>query len=276
MISIIICSRKADIPEELKQNIAETIGCEYELCVIDNLRNEYNIFTAYNEGVRRANGDVLCFMHEDVLFHTEGWGKIIINQLADKSIGIIGFAGTHFMPSCPLYWWHSPYISQYNLQTDKGITIQNNTVDYFHGQLADVAAVDGLCFFIPRRLFADIRFDATTYSGFHAYDMDICMQVITSGLRVCVSRSILVEHFWSEEAIRNEKYAKMLYVNMQLFYNKWKDKLPICVGVEEPAYVMHRLNNLCIQAYDAQRVRYSKAYRLGRMLLHPIKTIGKH
>ena len=74
LISLIICSRKADISEELKQNIAETIGCEYELCVIDNSRNEYSIFSAYNEGVRRAKGDILCFMHEDVLFRTNKWG----------------------------------------------------------------------------------------------------------------------------------------------------------------------------------------------------------
>ena len=62
MISIIICSRKANVPKELKENIASTIGCEYELCVIDNSRNEYNIFSAYNEGIRRAKGDILCFM----------------------------------------------------------------------------------------------------------------------------------------------------------------------------------------------------------------------
>ena len=66
MISLIICSRTADISDELKQNIATTIGCEYELCVIDNSRNEYSIFTAYNEGVRRAKGDILCFMHDDI------------------------------------------------------------------------------------------------------------------------------------------------------------------------------------------------------------------
>lgn len=36
MLSLIICCRTADISDELKQNIVTTIGCEYELCVIDN------------------------------------------------------------------------------------------------------------------------------------------------------------------------------------------------------------------------------------------------
>ena len=60
MISCIICSRRPDISAELKENIASTIGCEYELVVIDNSKNEYSIFSAYNEGVRRAKGDILC------------------------------------------------------------------------------------------------------------------------------------------------------------------------------------------------------------------------
>ena len=84
MISIIICSRKADISQGLKDNIAATIGCEYELCVIDNSHNEYNIFTAYNEGVSRAKGDILCFMHEDVKYISNGWGEKVYKSIQNN------------------------------------------------------------------------------------------------------------------------------------------------------------------------------------------------
>ena len=114
MISCIICSRQLDISAELKENIASTIGCEYELVVIDNSKNEYSIFSAYNEGVRRANGNVLCFMHEDILYHTQGWGNKITELLDDESIGIIGFGGSHLAPKAPIYWSNSPYISETN------------------------------------------------------------------------------------------------------------------------------------------------------------------
>lgn len=99
MISIIICSRKADISRELKDNIAATIGCEYELCVIDNSRNDYNIFTAYNEGVRRAKGDILCFMHEDILFHSEKWGTIVEEFFLEHAeAGLLGVIGGSLSP----------------------------------------------------------------------------------------------------------------------------------------------------------------------------------
>ena len=142
MISCIICSRQLDISAELKENIASTIGCEYELVVIDNSKNEYSIFSAYNEGVRRAKGDILCFMHEDILYHTQGWGKIISNILQDKTIGQIGVAGSHFMPKAPMYWWSSPYISQYNLENDHGNQKKNATEMHMIQHLADTVVVD--------------------------------------------------------------------------------------------------------------------------------------
>jgi hypothetical protein len=44
MISIIICSRTQTISSDLFENIKDTIGCDYELVVIDNSENTYSIF----------------------------------------------------------------------------------------------------------------------------------------------------------------------------------------------------------------------------------------
>ena len=71
MISIIICSRTASISDELNQNIDQTIGIPYELVVIDNSENLYSIFSAYNEGVKRSKYEMLCFMHDDIIFKTK-------------------------------------------------------------------------------------------------------------------------------------------------------------------------------------------------------------
>ena len=272
MISCIICSRQPDISAELKENIASTIGCEYELVGIDNSKNEYSIFSAYNEGVRRAKGDILCFMHEDILYHTQGWGRIISNILQDKTIGQIGVAGSHFMPKAPMYWWSSPYISQYNLENDHGKQKKNATEMHMIQHLADTVVVDGLCFFIPSVLFKQIRFDEEHYADFHAYDMDISMQVQSIGKRVCVTNAILIEHFWSESSLENKVYMARLDKNMSIFYNKWQHLLPMVRGVDLPEIVIRRMNNLAIQAYDATRARKSKAYLLGRFILHPNYT----
>lgn len=275
MISIIVCSRQSDIPVRLKSNIVDSVGCEYELVVIDNSNNDYSIFTAYNEGVRRAKGDILCFCHEDILFRSDGWGTAIQSILSDDTIGCVGVIGAHFLPDAPMYWWSSPYISQYSINNDHGHVTLNDTRDFFNGRMADVAAVDGVCFFIPSSLFSTIRFDDRTYKGFHVYDMDICMQIQELGKRVCVTDVLTIEHFWSEKSIKDKKYMSMLDGNLNLFHSKWSGRLPIVRGIEEPETVIRRLNNLCIQAYDAVRVRRSKANRIGRCLLMPLKLFRK-
>ena len=78
MISIIICSRNLGIDPKLSTNITSTIGCEYELIVIDNSQNKYSIFQAYNIGIEKSTSEIICFVHEDVLFHSKDWGKKLI------------------------------------------------------------------------------------------------------------------------------------------------------------------------------------------------------
>ena len=148
----------------------------------------------------------------------------------------------------------------------------NDIREYFRGNIADVVAIDGVCFFIPKCLFASIRFDDGTYDGFHVYDMDICMQVQKQGKRVCVTDVLTIEHFWSESSFENKKYMKKLNENLLLFYQKWKGGLPMVRGIHEPGIVIQRMNNLCIQAYEATRMRSSLAYRIGSFLLKPLKV----
>ena len=90
MLSLIICSRTKDLPLILKENIESTIGTEYELVVIDNSKNQYSIFSAYNEGVRRSKGDLLCFMHDDIMYDAVGWGNNVVRHFDDPNTGLIG------------------------------------------------------------------------------------------------------------------------------------------------------------------------------------------
>lgn len=189
-ISIIVCSRTQELSNEMQQNIADSIGVDYELIVIDNSRNEYNIFTAYNEGVRRASGEVLCFVHDDVLFRCNNWGGIILEHFCDSTIGIIGVAGSHFLPSTPMYWYDSPFVSEGIINNDDGLIEQFFNTGWFKEEqkIIEVCVVDGLCLFAQRSIFKEISFDEATFNGFHMYDMDICMQALSFGYKVCVQR----------------------------------------------------------------------------------------
>lgn len=277
MISVVICSRKTDIPAEARQNIVETNGGEFELVIIDNSSNNYSIFQAYNQGVQRAKGDILCFMHDDVLFRSKNWGDVIERHFQeDEQIGLIGFAGTHFLPDIPMYWYSSPFVSQHNLNNDQGMVEEHFHEGWFgERNLIEAVAVDGLCFFVRRELFEKISFDEKTFKGFHLYDMDLCMQVLEAGYKVCVCRDVLVEHSWSEQKQFSKSGGDLFANNLELFVQKWHDHFPIHQGLDLPEEVFERVNVLFRQAYDAKKARASKAYRLGRALLMPFKWMKK-
>jgi len=278
MISIIICSRHSDIPQSLKDNIQKTIGVESELIVIDNSLNRHSIFSAYNEGVYRSKYPYLCFAHEDILFRTENWGMNIVKHFEDTTIGLIGMAGTHFLPKVPTYWTHSPFISEHNLTNDKGQIIECIKLDFFKERnILDVVACDGFCLFIRKELFETdiIKFDDKNYTGFHYYDMDICMQVLTNHFRVCICNDVLVEHFWSDSY--SKPSLDSFYKSQNIFFDKWKEHFPISRGLDEvPGYVLDRLNGLFGAANDAKNVRKSNAYKIGKFILAPLKFFIKN
>ena len=281
MISIIICSRYSDIPTKMRQNIAETIGCDHELLVVDNSRNKYSIFQAYNEGVRRSKGDILCFVHEDVLFRSMDWGRVIAAHFwDDEKVGLIGFAGAHFFPDIPMYWDRSPMVSEYNLTTRGSKTERCFSVEHFGNEtMVEVVAVDGLCFFMRRDLFDRVAFDENTFRGFHMYDLDISMQVRETGYKVCVCDDVLVEHFY--EFNPSKAGFELFEANLQKFFDKWSSYFPLTVGLQGVTDgITQQLNRYVRRSIQLEKTHentlQSKAYRLGKAVVHPLRLLKGH
>lgn len=224
MISLIICSRDATILAAVSQNIAVTIGVPYELLAIDNSQGRYGICAAYNLGAAQAQYELLCFMHEDVLFHTPNWGEIVAETLADQSIGVLGVAGGMQVLDVPSGWW-SVYEHQ-RMQVVHTVPASCHTLDVtnpLQEDLADVAAVDGLWLCTRKAVWEQHPFDEITFPAFHFYDLDYCTQVFQH-LRVCVTFQIVVEHF-STGSINDAWLLAALS-----YQHKWHTKLPFGVA----------------------------------------------
>lgn len=237
-ISIIVCHRDAALLSDFRTNVDQSIGVPYELVVIDNTENRYSIFGAYNEGVKRSNGYILCFAHEDIAFHTQGWGHRVLEHFREEKIGMIGVVGGDGFPKSPSWWWntqfgnnHFAYLIQH-WRTKKPKQTYNQpvegephkTVMFNNPQNAlrsRVVCLDGLWFCIRKQLFeSQVRFDDDYYRGFHCYDTDISLQV--GRLKeVYVVYDILIEHF--SDANANKEFFDSCF----LHFMKWKDKLPV-------------------------------------------------
>ncbi|MFM6994724.1 MAG: glycosyltransferase [Sediminibacterium sp.] len=192
MLSIIICSQSKLLCKQLVANIRKTIGIPFDLEIITDAAS---ITQAYQKGLKNRKQDFCLFLHEDVLFHTKGWGKSLLNYFkSDPLLGLIGVAGAKTHTFVPSAWWDCA-------EKDKVIRLLQHKLDAqkedqnqgFDGtNLVEVAVVDGV--FMALRKEVGAHFDQALF-GFHGYDLDISLAVQEKGYKVAVMQDVLLEHF---------------------------------------------------------------------------------
>lgn len=195
MISIIICSRKKEIDIDLFENIRSTVGCKYELIIIDNSENTYSIFEAYNVGIERSIGEYLCFIHDDILFHTDGWGPVIEQIFnSNLTIGLIGIAGAKIKTKMPSAWWdcENTHKRMRLVQHFTNEATRDWEIGWVDSRLEEVVAVDGV--FMVAKKMDHIKFNEDI-KGFHNYDLNLSFEYLQKGFKVVVTKDILIEHF---------------------------------------------------------------------------------
>lgn len=194
MISIIICSRLKDISEELAQNISNTIGSLYELILIDNSESKYSIFEAYNIGIKKSKGNLLCFIHDDILFHTRDWGVILeLEFKTNPNFDLIGIAGSKVKTQFPTGWWDcEDKCKVINIIQHDKEKIETQYFGFLSDNLQEVLVVDGV--FMALKKNNDYLFD-DDLRGYHNYDLNLSSSVKAGGRKIGVTQKILIEHF---------------------------------------------------------------------------------
>lgn len=193
MISIIISSYLPQYFSALEKNIAETVGVPYEIIKIDNPRL-MGICEAYNKGATKSQYDYLLFTHEDILFKTDSWGEKLINHLDQKNTGIIGLAGSSYIPSAPSSWTVSEKYNVVNLLQGNKENLEYFPIQTTKEKRNKVFAVDGVFLGIKKEDYIDFRFNENLLKGFHGYDLDFSLRV-SKKLQNYVVDDILIQHF---------------------------------------------------------------------------------
>lgn len=220
MFTIICCSVDPAAARRLEKNIAATCGCPYEFIAYDNRINGDGLCKVFNRCAAAARYDMLCFVHEDVEFQTEGWGQIIAAKLAEADCGVIGFAGS-ILKLKHLTGWHNgggdlrAHYVQYMRGGHHPIDRNPDGVDF-----SPVVTLDGMCLFVRREVWSETLFDEQTFPRFHGYDIDFTLAVACR-YRNYVCNRAFIEHFSSGG------YTREWIRTMKRLHRKWRDRLPM-------------------------------------------------
>ncbi len=198
MISFICCSIDPRLAEQLKRNIEQTIGSvEFEFIAFDNREHNYGLCKVYNMCAREAKYENLCFLHEDIVFNSVGWGERIEAKLSEPDCGVIGFAGSVIrLNGYGRGWLHGSYTArQHFVQHYKGAQAPKSYLrfGYRGGDFEQVAVLDGMMLFVRRDVWSEMLFDEELLTRFHGYDIDFCLSVATR-YRNYVCYTMDIEH----------------------------------------------------------------------------------
>ncbi|QJD97553.1 hypothetical protein HH214_17570 [Mucilaginibacter robiniae] len=222
MISVIICSVSKSLREQILININETIGVEHEVIIIENEVYKYPIAKAYNIGAQKAKYPYLCFSHEDIKFHTQAWGKVLINDFLSSGarlIGVLGCAAKVNNPSS-VHLANSGLNRQNHLQRQRDNSVSLVYENPYKETLAEVCTLDGMFIAATKSAWAETKFSEDYLHGFHGYDIDFSIKNFVLG-KVVVTYNLLLEHF------SFGSFNKGWVDTQRIITEKWKDKLPL-------------------------------------------------
>jgi hypothetical protein len=226
VISFVTCSLDDRLLARLRDNLARTAGVEHELVVHRNREAGWGLARAYDAAAERARFPVLCFVHEDVEFlSAPGWAGRVVRLYEERpDAGVAGFAGCQVKSRAPSGWLGPHHhVRQHFLQGSRDGSTEWMVNDPAGQAVAPVAVVDGMCLFVRRADWDGTRFDASTFPGFHGYDLDLCTAVGRRRTNV-VLLDVDVRHDSPGTFDRTWRDA------MRAYHAKWKEVLPLtCV-----------------------------------------------
>lgn len=173
---------------------------KYRRCAVPGLRlaaepdslvvetsTDTSILAAYNEVLDAlapyAELEALVLLHEDTEIVDPGFCARLRARMAAPEVAVVGVVGARDVGG--LAWWEG---------TGFGRVRETRGLVDFGGGTHDVEAVDGLLLALSPWAVRHLRFDADTFTGFHAYDVDLCRQALAAGRRVIVDELGVVHH----------------------------------------------------------------------------------
>ncbi|HLZ88538.1 MAG TPA: glycosyltransferase [Puia sp.] len=245
MISVIVCSINESARSAFAGELAATIGVPYELILVKNEEEKLSICAAYNKGASRAKYPFFCFVHEDLTFHTPGWGAGLVRCLETPGAGMLGFAGSTMKTHSPSPWWIThedplalPFRRLHYIQSG----IRQSRPAESEQLLQEVLCLDGFFLACSKTTWEITGFDERTLRGFHFYDMDISLSAHAKGLKNYVYTGCWVEHHSSGSL--NIDWVR----GAEAFQRKWRGRLPLSLQ-PVPAGEQKELERLALVDY---------------------------
>jgi len=190
--SIIVCSIRPDLLEEMKRNFARALGPRgHEFIAIGDARS---LSEGYNRGLALARHGLVAFTHDDVELLSPDAFDRLEQALAEHDI--VGLAGSGLVRGPAVMWAGHPHLRGFvAMPVPADPAACNATLFSLEcGTMGGMQALDGFFLAARREAALAVGFDSAAFDGFHFYDLDFSYRASLAGLRVAVTTDVVALH----------------------------------------------------------------------------------
>jgi len=164
-------------------------GTRHEIVAV---RNPASLALAYNDIVQGSDADIVVVSHDDIDVLADDF----VARLSDAldSFDGVGVVGTTKLAGPAIGWSGHPNLRGWIVHHVPGE--DEWSADALHPSAREgiIVALDGVFLAAHRKVFVDVPFEATTFDGFHLYDLDWSYRASDRGYRLGVAGDLLLVH----------------------------------------------------------------------------------
>lgn len=217
MITIGYSTRKSNptLQEYLKKSCGHP-----KVRIIEKVNpNGRSLTEVYNEILEESQTDIVVLCHDDIYFEKNGWGNYLINHFKKSDYGVLGVAGSTYIPKSGMWWEDRRKMVGIVNHEHEGKKWESKYSNSLGKSIQPTVIVDGLFIVIHKQRIKH-TFDENV-KGFHMYDVDFCFKNFLDDVKVGVIYDVRVTH--KSIGMTNEEWDK----NRKEFSEKFNESLPV-------------------------------------------------
>jgi len=216
MITVGYSTRKSS---QVFQNLLRQTSGLPKLEIIEKINDTGRSLTeVYNEILNEATNDIVIICHDDIYFDTKNWANKILKHFNKSDYGILGVAGTTYMPKSGMWWEDRTTMCGIVNHENEGKKWESKYSKNLEDKIKNVIVVDGLFICIHKKRIIS-NFDENV-SGFHFYDINFSFENFIKGVKIGVIFDVRITH--KSIGMTNDKWEE----NRILFSKKFSEYLP--------------------------------------------------
>jgi hypothetical protein len=228
MITIGYSTRQSN--PELQEYLKKSCGVP-KAQVIEKVNNgEKSLNQTYNEILQESENDIVILCHDDLYFETKGWGFKVIEHFQKNDFGILGVAGSTYLPMSGMWWEDKRKMIGIVNHEHEGKKWESKYSEEQGKKIKQTVLVDGLFIAVDKNRIKQ-NFNEKI-QGFHFYDLEFCIGNYEKEVKIGVITNIRITH--KSIGMTNEQWEE----NRKLFAERHKEILPIKLPKNEKLKVL--------------------------------------